>query len=299
MPRGLRAAAFACVIALAAPWSAAHGADEVAGADEHASAERGEYIFHAAGCAACHTAKGGPPLAGGVALNTPFGRFYTPNITPDPHAGIGDWSLANFERALWEGRAPDGKPYYPSFPYTSYTGMEAADVADLWAYLKTVEPSAEPSRPHELSFPFSLRAALHGWQFLFFEPGRFQADPNRDETWNRGAYLVHSVSHCGECHTPRNLFGALDRDRWLAGNPDGPEGKRVPNITPDEKGGIGKWSATDITFYLEIGFEPKGDVAGGAMKQVIDETTSHLTPEDRKAIAAYLQSLPPLPDASR
>jgi mono/diheme cytochrome c family protein len=282
------------VIVLAASGASAARANEAA-----ASAERGEYIFHAAGCASCHTAKGGEPLAGGVALDTPFGRFYTPNITPDPQAGIGDWSLANLERALWEGRAPDGKPYYPSFPYTSYTGMEATDVVDLWAYLKTVEHSAEPSRPHELSFPFSLRAGLHAWQFLFFEPGRFQADAKRDETWNRGAYLVRSVAHCGECHTPRNVFGAIEHDRWLAGNPDGPDGKRVPNITPDVKGGIGTWSATDITFYLEIGFEPKGDVAGGAMKQVIDESTSRLTPVDRDAIAAYLQALPPLPDAVR
>ncbi len=261
-----------------------------------AAVERGAYVFRAGGCLACHTdmKNKGAPLAGGRALETPFGTFYSPNITPDPTHGIGSWSDADFIRALREGLRPDGAHYYPAFPYPSYTGMSERDMRDLKAYLFSQEPAAVPNRPHELGFPFGYRIALWPWKLLFFEPGRRAEDPSKDAQWNRGAYLVEHLGHCGECHTPRNLLGAVQRDRRMAGNPSGPDGKKVPNITPHPDQGIGDWSDSDLTYFLKTGFLPDGDFAGGAMTDVIEESSSHLSDEDRAAIAAYLRSLPPI-----
>ena len=257
---------------------------------------RGAYIFRAAGCHACHsdTTPGAPPLAGGRALKTPFGVFYSPNITPDRETGLGDWSLSDFAQALRMGVAPDGSAYFPAFPYPSYSGMKDEDIADLWAYLQSVEPVAKANLEHELDFPFGFRFLAGIWKGLFFEPGVFQEDPARDADWNRGAYLVRHLGHCGECHTPRGALGALDAERHLAGTLEGPEGKKVPNITPDAGDGIGEWSESDLVFFMEIGMLPDGDFAGGAMEEVISEGTSHLTAEDRKAIARYLLSVPAL-----
>ncbi|MDJ0968309.1 MAG: cytochrome c [Kiloniellales bacterium] len=257
-------------------------------------ATRGEYLFRAAGCYACHTrpVSGARPLAGGRAFATPYGTFYSPNITPDPDHGIGRWGLADFARAVRLGEAPDGSDYFPAFPFPSYTGMQDQDLADLWAYLQGVDPVPEANREHELDFPFGFRFLAGVWKRLFFEAGAFQPDPAKDATWNRGAYLVRHLGHCGECHTPRNFLGALEDDRDLAGTLEGPDGKKVPNVTPHPKDGIGEWSDSDITFFLQLGVLPDGDVAGGAMEDVIREGTGHLTDEDRKAIAAYLKSLP-------
>jgi len=265
-------------------------------AEPSASAEeRGRAVFDAASCAACHTRpEGGAFLAGGRALASPFGTFYSPNITPHPEHGLGGWSEADFARALHEGRAPDGSAYYPAFPYTSYTGMSDADVADLWAFLQTVEPVAEANRGHDLAFPYSLRLLLEPWRWLYFEPGRFQPDPALGETEARGAYLVRALGHCAECHTPRDRLGGLDRDRDFAGTASGPDGRRVANITPHEEG-VGGWTAGDIAYYLETGFTPDFDFAGGAMTDVIEHSTSKLADEDRRAIAAYLKTLAPLP----
>jgi mono/diheme cytochrome c family protein len=268
-----------------------------AAAPETEDVARGKYLLRAAGCVACHTDEkgGGPPLAGGRALETPFGTFYTPNITPDPDTGLGGWAEEDFLRALGEGRDPQGRPYYPAFPYTSYRGMTEQDMKDLWAYLRSLPPVRRASSPHDLDFPFSLRFLAGVWQWLYFEPGSFEPDPDQDEAWNRGAYLVRHLGHCGECHSPRGGLGALDGGRELAGNPEGPEGKKVPNITPHAKNGIGDWSKTDIAFFLKTGILPDGDVAGGAMEDVIRESTSRLSDEDRAAIAAYVQSLPAVP----
>jgi len=272
-------------------------------------ATRGEYVFHAAGCYGCHTdvKNKGRPLAGGRALVTPFGTFYGPNITPDPQHGIGAWSFADFARAVRTGTAPDGSRYYPVFPYTSFTGMSDADLSDLWAYLKTVPPAPRADDAHKLNFPFGWRWLNRAWQMLYFEPKRFDAGAPpagvQDESaWRRGAYLVNVLGHCSECHSPRGLLGAKEHDHFLAGNPSGPEGKPVPNITPLLKRGIGGWSAADIGTYLSIGMNPDGDFAGGAMAEVIENTTSKLTPDDRAAIATYLRALPPAgepPPASR
>jgi mono/diheme cytochrome c family protein len=260
-------------------------------------AERGAYMLAAAGCVACHTVpKDGAFLAGGRELKTDFGSFFTPNITPDPETGIGNWSNEDFIRAMKKGVSPDGGRYYPTFPYTSYTRMTRQDMLDLKAYLDTVPPVRNAVPDHDLAFPFGIRASMMGWQLLFFDDTPFEADPTQSDAWNRGAYLVNGPGHCGECHTPRNLLGVVDSGRPLAVNANGPEGDAVPNITPHSSG-IGGWSEDDIVSMLEVGLLPDGDFAGGAMTDVIEESTSKLSEDDRKAIASYLLSLPPLVDA--
>jgi mono/diheme cytochrome c family protein len=263
------------------------------GADSPA-ASRGEYLFHAAGCAGCHTSDNpkGQLLAGGRRLDTPFGAFYPPNITPDPEHGIGRWEFGDFVRAMREGKGPDGTIYFPAFPYPSYTGMSDADLSDLWVYLKTVPPVAAPAPGHDLNFPFNIRALVWPWRWLYFNAGEKPVDAARPEPWRRGAYLVRAVAHCGECHTPRNFLGGPENGRELAGNPNGPDGKRIPDITPNEKNGIGAWTVGDIESYLEMGILPDGDFAGGAMVEVIENSTSKMTPEDRKAVATYIKSVP-------
>jgi len=263
-------------------------------AADPAAVERGRQVFLAASCASCHTADETKRLAGGRALKTPFGTFYTPNITPDPQHGIGRWSFGDFRRALREGIAPDGSPFYPAFPYTSYAGMADQDVAALWAYLRSQPAHAVANRPHALDFPYDLRPLLWPWRWLFFDPAPppAAAPAGGADPVERGRYLVHALGHCGECHTPRNLFGAMEEDSFLAGNASGPEGSEVPDITP---AGIGEWSAKDIAYYLESGFTPEFDAAGGPMAEVIQESTSQLPPEDRQAIAAYLKTLPARP----
>lgn len=259
--------------------------------------ERGRYVLHAGGCITCHTIENATDadfLAGGRAMATPFGTFYSPNITPDPDTGIGGWSDAEFIAAFRKGRAPDGQRYYPAFPYSAYTGITDADLLDLKAYLFSLEPVERPTPEHELSW-FVFRIGMIFWNWLNFEPGVFQPDPEHSEPWNRGAYLVRHLGHCGECHTPRTWTGGLDRRDYLAGNREGPSGERVPNITPDRNTGIGRWSESDIEFFLDIGMLPDGDFTGGSMGPVISDNTSHLTTDDRRAIAVYLRSLTPLP----
>ncbi len=255
--------------------------------------ERGQYVLHMGGCIACHTdaSNGGAYLAGGRALKTEFGTFYSSNITPDTENGIGGWSTGAFVRALKEGLTPDGRHYYPSFPYPSYTKMTEQDLVDLKAYLDTVDPVAAAVRDHELGFPFNIRPVLAGWKLMFFDNSPFEPDPAPTESWNRGAYIVQGAAHCGECHTPRNELGGPDLSRYLAGNPVGSEGKSVPNITPHEDG-IGSWSATDVAFSLESGLTPDYDSFGSGMGEVVKDGTSQLTKEDREAMAEYLLSIP-------
>lgn len=263
--------------------------------------ERGAYLFAAAGCGGCHTdvKNQGALGAGGRALKTPFGTFYGPNITPDPVDGIGAWSDADFIRALRLGIAPDGQHYYPVFPYTAFTRMTEADMLALKAYVFTLPPVRQPDRAHEIRFPLGWRLLLTVWKALNFEPGEFRPDPTRDAAWNRGAYVAEALAHCGECHTPRDWTGGLDQSRRYAGTRDGPEGVKVPNITPDPDTGIGTWSAGQIASLLKTGLLPDGDVVGSLMGEVVERSTSRLTDEDRAAIAAYLQSLPAIrnPDA--
>jgi len=262
---------------------------------------RGEYLFQAAGCRACHTdAKNqGPLLGGGAPLKTSFGVFYGPNITAHPAQGIGSWSDRDFVAALREGVAPDGSHYFPVFPYTSFTGMTEADMLALKAYIFSLPVSDRESRPHEVEFPFGWRFLMTFWKALFFEPGPFRPDEARGELVNRGAYLAGALGHCAECHTPRNSLGALDQARAFSGTLEGPEGGKVPNITSDPKTGIGGWSDGDLRFLLRSGLTRSGDVVGGAMAEVVENGTSKLTEADLEALIAYLRALPPIENRIR
>jgi len=256
--------------------------------------ERGEYLLRAAGCVSCHTTSDGDFLGGGTAIESPFGTFYGPNITPHPEHGIGRWGEQDFIRALREGVGPGGRHYYPAFPYPSYTRLREQDMRALWAYLRSVPASSQPNRDHDLPWWLRWRLANLAWKWLFVSPGEFQEDPERSEQWNRGAYLVNAASHCGECHTPRDYFGSPIADLHLAGTRDGPDGGSIPNITPDEDTGIGRWRASQIVRYLRTGLAPGGDIAGGLMAEAIDDGLRYLRDEDLKAIAEYLLSLPPV-----
>lgn len=253
--------------------------------------ERGAYLTAAAGCMACHTdsENDGAPYAGGHALESPYGVFYTPNITPDMETGIGQWTEAEFVTAVQQGRAPDGSHYYPAFPYPSYAGMEDEDATAIYAYLQSIEPVAQPSLEHELSWYIPGRWAMRIWSTLF-SPWSYAQPAEATAEWQRGAYLVRHMGHCGECHTARNLFGALRLDVELAGSPKDSSGRSAPDISNRESG-IGGWSDDDLIFFLELGMTPEGDFVGGSMTAVVDENTALLTDADRQAIVTYLRSL--------
>jgi mono/diheme cytochrome c family protein len=263
---------------------------------DDAAVERGRYLMAAGSCYACHTdtKNKGEPLAGGTAIKTPFGTFYGPNITPDPTYGIGRWSDADFIRALREGIAPDGRHFFPAFPYPSFTNITDSDARDLKAFIFSLKPVAKPSRPHDIGFPFSWRFLQIFWRWLYFSPGPFKPDPAKPGDWNRGAYLVQALGHCGECHTPRTLLGGVETGRAMAGAYNAAEKALIPNITPDPETGIGKWSEADIVTALKMGMLPDGDFVGSLMSDVVNEGTSKLSDADLKAMAIYLRSLPPI-----
>lgn len=261
---------------------------------------KGKSVFYAAGCASCHAApdaKGDEKfkLGGGLGLKTPFGTFYAPNISPDKTHGIGGWTNAQFVNAVMRGVAPDGRHYYPSFPYMSYQRMKISDVVDLKAFIDTLPPVTNDAPPHDLPLPLRVRRGLGLWKLLFMDNAPFTPIPGADEQVNRGAYLVTGPGHCGECHTPRNLLGAPVAAMALAGGP-APEGEgTVPNITPHAQG-IGSWSKEDIVVALETGLLPEAETFGGSMIPV-QENMAQLSAEDRNAIAAYLKFIAPQPSA--
>jgi mono/diheme cytochrome c family protein len=254
--------------------------------------EQGEQVFQAASCAACHTdsKNNGEPLAGGYPLKTDFGIFYAPNISPDTETGIGNWSDEDFIQALQQGISPQGKHYYPSFPYTAYTKMRRADVLALKAYLFSQKPVKQANRKHELPFYMNIAPSARIWKSQYFKAGEFQAETNQSEEWNRGAYLVEALGHCTECHTPRKGLGVLDKDKAYAGVQKLTGVGTVPNITPDKKTGVGRWSVDDLAYYFETGTTLSGDSSGGKMARIIDNSLSQLPASDRKAIAVYLLS---------
>ncbi len=250
---------------------------------------RGESIFTAAGCASCHHAPESEDklvLAGGQRFASDFGTFIAPNISPDPVQGIGAWSLHDFANALLRGVSPEGQHYYPAFPYSAYIRMQPQDVADLWSYIQSLPASQEPSQPHEVGFPFNIRRGLGLWKQLYLDPSWVMADAGTEEL-ARGRYLVEALAHCGECHTPRDGFGGLQREAWLTGAPN-PSGEgSIPALTPDKL----SWDAASIAYYLETGFTPDYDSAGGHLVAVV-ENFAKLPAEDRAAVAAYVKALP-------
>ena len=253
--------------------------------------ERGEYLTRAADCLACHVTEGGKPYAGGLPVEMPFGTLYSTNITPDKETGIGNWTDDEFVEAMQKGVGPDGRHYYPAFPYTSYTLMPREDILAIKAYLFSLEPVNQPNRENDIGFPFNQRWGIALWNLLFLDDERFEPDPQQSAQWNRGAYLVLGPGHCGECHTPRTFYGVLEEDRAFAGARLGKE--QVPNLTSDPEAGLGKWSAGDIGTALKIGMLPDGDFVGSEMAKVVNNATSKLPDEDIAAIATFLKSLPP------
>ncbi|HEX3882108.1 MAG TPA: cytochrome c [Stellaceae bacterium] len=252
---------------------------------------KGQTVFDAAGCASCHASPGQDDrrrLGGGLALASPFGIFRVPNISPDPNDGIGRWRTIDLANALISGVSPKDQHYYPALPYVDYTHMRMEDLRDLMAYLKTLPPVEGKPPPHELYFPFNIRRLVGLWKLLYLDTAPIRDDPGQTPAWNRGRYLVEALGHCDECHSSRNLAGAIKENTRFAGGPD-PEGVGyVPNITP---GGIGDWSQDDIVRALTDGRTPQGHVLGSTMADIVTNMAA-LPAEDRNAVATFIKSLP-------
>lgn len=253
--------------------------------------KRGKYLVRAGDCAACHTTRDGQPFAGGRLIETPFGGIYSPNITPDVDTGIGRWSEADFRAALHEGKASDGRLLYPAFPFTSYTRLSDADVKALYAWLRTLPPVHQGNQPTTLSFPFSQRKLLVAWRALYFSPGRYQANPDKSGQWNRGAYLVQGLGHCGECHSPRNVLGAVNAGRPLSGALMPGQGWYAPSLDTGPGGDLQGWHKRDIVDLLRSGRSERG-TALGPMAEVVQDSLQYLTDDDLQSIAEYLVDPP-------
>lgn len=255
----------------------------------------GREVFFAGGCASCHAPAGATGdarlvLSGGVPLKSDFGTFHAPNISSDPEAGIGAWTLAEFGDAMTRGVGRDGEHLYPSFPYGSYARMTPEDINDLYGFMKTLPASDAVAPAHELGFPFNQRVVLGGWKFLYYSDAPRVELADASDMVKRGQHLVEGPGHCGECHTPRNALGGFLAGQWLAGGPN-PEGEgSIPNITPGSRS-MGSWSEGDIVNYLETGFTPDYDSVGGSMVEV-QKNMAELPAADREAIAAYLKAIP-------
>ncbi|MGE0764560.1 MAG: cytochrome c [Bdellovibrionales bacterium] len=269
---------------------------------------RGKYLYDLSSCANCHTADAAKPLAGGKELETPFGSFYSPNISGAPNTGIGKWSANDFLRAMRDGIGPQGQRYFPSFPFTSYSKMSNEDILAIRAYILTLPKTEKPNKPHSLRFPYSQRWLLKAWQMMNFpdaddEPsvknvmvarGPFQQVPEKSLAWNRGAYLVEGPLHCAQCHTPRGELGGLILEKWMGGSAISGGAAPAPNLTPDKETGLGSWSQNTWSTLLTDGLTPKGEKVGGEMWHVVKDATSQLTDADRSAVIEYLQALPPV-----
>lgn len=260
-----------------------------------ADLKNGETMFNVGGCASCHATdvnKDPLSLGGGHELKTAFGTFVVPNISSDAKTGLGSWTEAQFLTAMIKGVGRNGEHLYPAFPYTSYQRMRVEDVRDLYAYMKTLPAVDKKSAPHKLGFPFNIRRTLGGWKLLFLDGKRFEPDPTRNATVNRGAYLVEGPGHCAECHSMRNPLGGIAADGRMAGGPN-PEGKGfVPNISQHPTDGLGEWSVKDFEYLLQSGGIPAGAAVADEMAEVV-LNTAKLSPGDRRAMAEYLKTLPP------
>ena len=263
------------------------------------SVVKGRVLAHAAGCISCHTdtENNGQLLAGGKRFKTPFGTFVAPNISPDKKHGIGNWSNRDFNRAMTKGVSPENSHYFPIFPYTSFTLMDADDIKSIKEFIFSLPAIPKPSEAHKLLFPFNFRSIQYLWKLLYFSQGPYKFDSKRTQTWNRGAYLSRGVVHCHECHTRRTILGGLKIQFGFGGVFDNTSlgSSYTPNITSHPSIGIGSWSLQQLVNYLDAGEDPTGDFAGGSMAEVIEKGTSKLSPEDRNAIAVFIKSIRPLP----
>lgn len=254
------------------------------------SINRGENLAAIGGCSSCHTRVGGKAYAGGVLLTTPFGKVYSTNITPDLQTGIGTWSYSAFRRAMYKGISREGNHLYPVFPYDHFSKVFENDVKDIYNYIMSLDPISEPRKPNQLSFPFNFRSALAGWKFFFLEEGVYENDPNLNDNENRGAYLVKGLGHCSACHSPRNIFGAVEKKAFLMGG--NANGWHAPALG---KGSIGPapWSLNNYVDYLFDGWSPAHGIAAGPMTEVVDQLYD-ATKEDIYAISEYLVKLSPV-----
>ena len=259
----------------------------LAGSD-WAQLQRGHALTDAGDCEACHTAENGKPFAGGRPVETPFGVIYSPNITPDSQTGIGSWTSDQFYRAMHEGVSADGSNLYPAFPYPWFTKVRRPDVDAIFAYLRTV-PAVSKRRPaNRFPWPLSEPVLMKGWNALYFNAGTYKPDRRKSAEWNRGAYLVRGLGHCGACHTPRNMLGAAEKSHALQGGEA--EHWFAPDLDGDEASGLGDWSAQEIVRFLKTGQSDR-TVAYGPMAEVVTDSTSKMSDGDLKAIAVYLKSL--------
>jgi len=262
----------------------------IAFAQARADLARGEYLARLGDCVACHTERGSEPFAGGLAMPTPFGTLYTPNITPDPQYGIGKWSADDFWRALHEGRGRDGELLYPAFPYPNYTKVTRADSDAIYQYLRSLRSAKKKNRPHELRFPYNQRELLLGWRALYFDAGEFSPRAGESAEWNRGAYLVEGLGHCNACHTSRNFLGATVKDKELAGGVIPLQDWYAPSLTSNRETGLGQWDIDDVVSLLRAGISRRGAVFG-PMAQVVHDSLQYMTVEDTRAMAVFLKSL--------
>lgn len=258
--------------------------------------ERGRYLATAGDCVACHSIAGGGAYAGGLAFKLPFGTIYSSNITPDKETGIGDWSDAEFVRAMKHGVGKHGEDLYPAFPYTSYALLKTDDILAIKAFLFTVPPVHTATAANSLSFPFNQRYLMRAWKLLFLPKDVYQPQENQSEEWNHGAYLVEALGHCGECHTPRNLLYGLDSGKKFAGAIT--QGWKAYNITSENDGGIGGWSVEDLNAYLHTGHADGHGTATGSMAEAIDLSLRHLSEQDVRSMAVYLKSIAPQPTSA-
>lgn len=259
--------------------------------EEGALLQRGETLARAGNCLGCHTARGGAPGAGGRGIDTPFGTVYASNLTPDLETGLGRWSADDFWRALHHGRSANGRRLYPAFPYPNYTRVTREDADALHAYLRSLPPVRQPNRAHELRFPYNTQAALAVWRALFFRPGVFEPDPARSAEWNRGAYLVQGLGHCGACHSARNALGATRGSAGLGGGTLPVQGWYAPSLASAREAGVAHWAVEEVVALLRTGSAPRGSVQG-PMAEVVFHGTQHLDEADLRAMAVYLRSLP-------
>ena len=250
----------------------------------------GEYLARAGDCIACHTAPEGKLFAGGLAMKTPFGTLYTSNITPDPQTGIGTWTSDQFYSTMHNGRFPDGGLLYPAMPFASYTKVTRADSDAIYAYLKSIAPVRQPNRPHDLRFPYSNRSLIIGWRTLFFTEGEYKPDPSKSADWNRGAYLVEGLGHCGMCHTAINALGGSSDSQAFEGGLIPMQNWYAPSLTSNKEAGLGDWSIQEISDLLRTGTSSRGAVYG-PMAEVVYNSLQYLSDDDTRAMAVYLKSL--------